>query len=89
MSVFQNGKSKGPDTRYLVLDSVLGEVAIFQTQKFFLESKTDKADFVKLSQVLCCMHGFKEEMAKKKLHAIELSFVNEKLQLLFGAFDQD
>jgi len=25
------------------------------------------------------MHGFREEMTKKKLHAIELSFVNEKL----------
>jgi len=25
------------------------------------------------------MHGFREEMAKKKLHAIELSFANEKL----------
>ena len=35
------------------------------------------------------MHGFREEMAKKKLHAIELSFANEKLQLFFGAYDQD
>jgi len=37
MSVFSSGKTKGPDQRYLVLDSVLGEVAIFQTQKAFLE----------------------------------------------------
>lgn len=38
MSVFtNNGKTKGPDLRYLVLDPIIGELAIFQSEKYFLD----------------------------------------------------
>jgi hypothetical protein len=35
MSLFRNGKQKGPDLRYLVMDPIIGELAIFHHERFF------------------------------------------------------
>ena len=59
MSVFKKGnKKKGPDLRYLVLDPIIGELAIFETEKYFLQNNQSKSDIVKLSMILAVMHGF-------------------------------
>jgi hypothetical protein len=74
-----NNKMKGPDLRYLVLDPILGELAIFQSEKYFLDHKTEKSDIVRLSQVLCAMHGFNALLARKSINAIELQLQTDAL----------
>jgi hypothetical protein len=68
---------------------MIGELAIFQTQAYFLEQKSDKADILSLSVVSCVTHGFNAELARKSINSIELSFLNDKLQLYLGCYDQD
>jgi hypothetical protein len=37
-----------------------------------LDHKTEKADIIVLTSVLCVMHGFHADLAKKNVSAIEL-----------------
>jgi hypothetical protein len=45
-----------------VLDPVMGEILIFQKEKFFKEQKVDKADFIKLNLMSCCTTTVNETM---------------------------
>ena len=50
MSLFKKGsKTKGPDLRYLVLDPIIGELSIFQSEKAFLDNKQKKSDILPLA----------------------------------------
>jgi hypothetical protein len=73
--------------RYLVLDPIIGELAIFQSEKYFLEHKTEKSDIVRLSVVLCAMHSFNTDLTRRSINSIELTFVGENLQLFMGCYD--
>lgn len=73
MSVCKS-KQKGPDLKYLVLDPLTGELAIFQSEKYFLDQKTDKAEIIKLSTVLCAAHSYNAFLARKGIQSIELTF---------------
>ena len=71
------------------MDSVNGELTIFQTQKLILLLKSDKADILSLLVVSCVTHVFNSELACKSINSIELSFQYHKLHLYFGCYDQD
>lgn len=90
MSIFKNKNvTGGPDQRYVLLDPILGELAIFQKEKNFLESQAEKADFIKLSMITSCMLSQRKEMNSKKLQSVDLTFANDKFILILGTYCSD
>lgn len=69
-----------------MLDPVMGEISIFQKEKFFKEQKVDKADFIKLNLMSCCTTTVNETMSKKGFHPIEIQFISDKFVLVIGAY---
>ena len=86
MSVFKDKNVAEPTQRYLVLDPVLGELAVFQSENHFKEQKTDKADFIKLSKITCCARGSRKEMTSRRINSLEVSFSTDRFILILGAY---
>ena len=55
MTIFKSGKIKGPDTRYVVFDCLEGELLIYQSQKYYIDKRVDKADCIRFVNILCAM----------------------------------
>ena len=54
-----------------------------------MEQKSEKAEIIKLSTVLCATHSFNAFLARKGIQAIELTFQTDTLQLFIGCYDQE
>ena len=85
----KNSKVKGPELRYLVLDPLIGELVIFLSVKNFLENKTDKADVIRLTKICMASHGFNQDLARKHLNKIEITFPSDSVLLYLACYDQD
>ena len=85
----KNSKVKGPELRYLVLDPLIGELVIFLSVKNFLENKTDKADVIRLTKICMASHGFNQDLARKHLNTIEITFPSDSVLLYLACYDQD
>ena len=72
LSVFKNGKTKGPDTRFLAANPITGELSIYQTEALYREGRKDKSDTIRFSQILCVMPETHPEFTKRDMCCVEL-----------------